>query len=33
MPSVTAAVDKALTDAIAGLQADLTAQTGIAAPR
>ncbi|WP_428676519.1 hypothetical protein [Reyranella sp.] len=33
MPAVTAAVDKALTDAIAGLQADLTAQTGIAAPR
>lgn len=33
MPAVTAAVDKALTDAIAGLQADLAAQTGIAAPR
>jgi hypothetical protein len=33
MPAVTAAVDKALMDAIAGLQADLTAQTGLPAPR
>lgn len=33
MPAVTGAADKALTDAIADLQTELTARTGIPAPR
>jgi hypothetical protein len=33
MPAVTSAVDKALMEAIADLQAGLTARTGISAPR
>jgi hypothetical protein len=33
MPAVTGAADKALTAAIADLQTELTARTGIPAPR